>query len=504
MQVTSCDRNGTDADARKSRYNRFVVEREVDVNTPIRRFEAVANSLASAIKRGVYRPADRFPSLRQTSRAHRIALGTTLRVYGELEGRGLIEARVRSGYFVRAPRSAALKEPSRTKPSRQISSVDVSELVFRLLDEIKGSKLVPLGSAFPSPELFPLATLGRVAASVARRLDPRSSVRDLPPGNIALRRAIAQRYWLSGCDVDAEGILITNGALEAINLCLQAVVCPGDAIAIESPTFYATLQAIERLQLRAVEIPTDPRTGIDIDELARSLRKHNVKACVLMSAFQNPLGSSMVDEQKRELIGLLRRHAVPLIEDDVYAELYHSGARPRPIKAFDQTGLVMHCSSFSKSLAPGFRIGWVAAGRFHERVTRLKMMTSIATASLTQAALADYLRHFAYERHLRALRGKLVAHLQAMSAAIGASFPAGCRVTRPLGGYFLWVQLPHTVDSLRLHELAEREGISVAPGPLFSAQRGYRHCVRLNFGHPWTPEMVRAVRTLGALIRSLS
>src|ERR1035441_8932720 len=180
-----------------------------------------SSRIASAIKRGVYRPGARFPSLRQSSRAHRIALGTTLRVYGELEGRGLIEARVRSGYFVRAPRSAALKEPSRTKPSRQISSVDVSELVFRLLDEIKGSKLVPLGSAFPSPELFPLATLGRVAASVARRLDPRSSVRDLPPGNIALRRAIAQRYWLSGCDVDAEGILITNGALEAINLCLQ-------------------------------------------------------------------------------------------------------------------------------------------------------------------------------------------------------------------------------------------------------------------------------------------
>jgi DNA-binding transcriptional MocR family regulator len=474
------------------------------VNAASPRFSVVAKSLASAIRRGVYRPGDRFPSLRQSSRTHRVALGTTLRAYAELEAWGLIEARVRSGYFVCAPRSASHQEPNRTKPSSQLTSVDVSELVFRLLDEIKGSEFLPLGSAFPSTELFPLDTLGRVAAAAARHLHPRCSLRDLPPGNIALRRAIAQRYWMAGCDVDPEDILITNGAMEAINLCLQAVVRAGDAVAIESPTFYGTLQAIERLQLRAVEIPTDPRTGIDVEALARSIRKHNVKACVLMSTFQNPLGSSMVDEQKRELIELLRRHAVPLIEDDVYAELYHSGVRPRPIKVFDQTGLVMHCGTFSKSLAPGYRIGWVAAGRFHEPVMRLKMMTSIATASLSQAALADYLRQFAFERHLRTLRSKLAAQLQGMTSAIGDSFPAGCRVTRPMGGYFLWIELPRKVDSLRLHTLAARERISLAPGPLFSAQRGYRNCVRLNFGHPWTSEMTHGVRTLGALIRSVS
>jgi DNA-binding transcriptional MocR family regulator len=135
---------------------------------------------------------------------------------------------------------------------------------------------------------------------------------------------------------------------------------------------------------------------------------------------------------------------------------------------------------------------------------RLKMMTSIATASLPQAALADYLRQFAFERHLRTLRGKLAAQLQGMTSAIGDSFPAGCRVTRPMGGYFLWIELPRKVDSLRLHALAARERISLAPGPLFSAQRGYRNCVRLNFGHPWTPEMAHGVRTLGALIHSLS
>ena len=463
------------------------------------RYQTIAEQLAEAIRRGVYRAGNRLPSLRAAARAHRVALGTASRAYAELERRGLIEARPRSGYVVARPVARAHAEPQLSTPRRRRTSVDVSELVFELLDEIKVAGMVPLGSAFPSPTLFPLPALNRAAAAAARRLDPWCSVTDLPPGNEALRRAIAQRYVLSGCDVDPAGIVITNGALEAINLCLQAVTRPGDAVAIESPAFYATLQAIERLGLKAVEVPTDPRTGMDIDELARSIRQQRVRACVLMSSFQNPLGCSMPEEHKAALRAVIEQHGIPLIEDDVYAELYHDGMRPRPVKAGDRSGLVMHCSSFSKSLAPGYRIGWTAPGRYAEHVTRLKIMTSIATASLPQATLAAYLRHQAFDRHLRHLRASLTVQHRALTESMDRHFPENCRVTRPAGGYFLWVEFPDRVDTVELHRAIEREQISLAPGPLFSASRAYRNCVRLNFGHPFSRAHERAIARIGAL-----
>ena len=463
------------------------------------RFQAIAEQLAQAIRRGIYPSGSRLPSLREAARAHRVALGTASRAYAELERRGLIEARPRSGYIVCIPASRAHAEPRRTTPRRRRTSVDVSDLVFELLDEIKVADMVPLGSAFPSPTLFPLAALNRAAAAAARRLEPWCSVSDLPPGNDALRRAIAQRYVLSGCDVDPAEIVITNGALEAINLCLQAVTTPGDAVAIESPAFYATLQAIERLRLKAVEIPTDPRTGMDVDELARCIRQQRIKACILMSSFQNPLGCSMPQGHKVALRAVIDKHGIPLIEDDVYAELYHDSERPIPIKAGDRSGLVMHCSSFSKALAPGFRIGWAAPGRFAEPVIRLKVMTSIATASLSQATLAAYLRHHAYDRHLRKLRETLKVQHRALAESIDQHFPADCRITRPAGGYFLWVEFPESVDTVELHRVIEREQISIAPGPLFSASGAYRNCARLNFGHPFSPAHDRAVARIGAL-----
>ncbi|HWG76632.1 MAG TPA: PLP-dependent aminotransferase family protein [Steroidobacteraceae bacterium] len=466
------------------------------------RYQNIALQLAQDIERLLYRPGDRFPSIRAASRAHGVAVGTMLRVYEALETQGLIEARPRSGYFVRYRARLPYDEPGRSRPPGARAPVDISQLVFQLLDETRLQQMVPFGSAFPSPQLFPFAALMRSAAAAARRLDPWSSVHDLPPGNTELRRWIARRYRLGGCAVDPEDIVITNGALEAINLCLQAVTRPGDTVAVESPTFYATLQAIERLRLKAIEIPTHPRTGLDVPALARVLRRTPVSACIAMSNFQNPLGSLMPQADKQALVELLRIHAVPLIEDDVYAELYHGVDRPTPAKAYDRGGGVLHCGSFAKCLAPGLRVGWCAPGRFRERVQQLKVMSSIATPSLTQAALVLYLRDHSFDRHLRALRAKLAWQLQVLIRAMQGAFPSDCRITRPQGGYLLWVQLPAAIDALRLHALAQQEHISLAPGPLFSVQRAFRQCIRLNFGHPWTARSARAIERLGEHMRA--
>jgi DNA-binding transcriptional MocR family regulator len=292
--------------------------------------------------------------------------------------------------------------------------------------------------------------------------------------------------------------------MEALNLCLESVTRPGDLIAIESPTFYAALQAVERLGLRVVEVATHPRTGVDLSSLSDVLSRHDVKACWFMTNFQNPLGSLVPDSQKRELVEILARRDVPLIEDDVYSEIYFGSRRPLHAKAFDKRGLVMHCSSFSKSLAPGYRVGWVAAGRYAEEISKRKLSTSLSAAVPSQEGLCEYLSHSGFDRHLRQLRRTLASSLAAMARTVTESFPDDIRVTRPEGGYFLWIEMPEHVDALTVHRLALSHGIGVAPGHIFSADRRFTNCLRLNFGHAGDARSPEAVRTLGQIVRSLS
>ena len=465
-------------------------------------YEALADELAGLMADGVLRPGEKLPSVRQQQERRGVSPSTVFQAYYQLEARGLIESRPRSGYYVASRRFAAAPEPEVSRPDPASTLVDVSELVFQVLEASRAPGIVPFGSAFPSPLLVPLDKLGRAVSSSMRHIDPWSTVADLPPGNAELRRQIALRYQLDGVQVAPDDIVITNGALEALNLCLQAVARPGDTVLVESPSFYAALQALERIGLKAVEVATHPREGVDLGALATALAAHRPSACWLMTSFQNPLGSLMPPEKKQALVELLAAHEVPLIEDDVYGELYFGAQRPALAKRFDDKGLVMHCSSFSKCLAPGFRVGWAAAGRFARQVERLKLTTSLAAAMPSQLALAEFLGQGGYERHLRQLRGALAAQQRQMLAEIEAHFPPGTRVTQPQGGYFLWVVLPESVDALKLHRLALAQGISIAPGPMFSAKRAFRNCIRLNYGHAWDARSAQAVAVLGALAKT--
>ena len=468
----------------------------------MKRYERFADDIAELIRSGVLGPGQRVPSVRYASQTHGVSPSTVFQAYYLLERRGLIRARPRSGYFVNAHAPRQFSEPQALQPVSESTDVDVSALVFSILDSIKDPNTIPFGSAFPSPELFPLQRLSRSLASASRSMDPRMVVTDLSPGNPQLRRQIALRYMVGGLMLPMEELLITNGALEALNLCLQAVTQPGDLVAIEAPAFYACLQVLERLKLKAVEIPVHPREGMDLGALAQTLEKHPVKAVWCMTNFQNPVGASMPEAKKQALVELLARHQVPLIEDDVYAELYYSQQAPKPAKAFDTQGLVMHCGSFAKSLAPGYRIGWVAAGRFAQKIERLKLMTSLCASMPAQAAIADYLQHGGYDRHLRKLRYALEGQQANMLAAISRHFPAQTGVSQPSGGYFLWLELPEQMDALKLFHMALAQGISIAPGPIFSPTRRFGNCIRLNYGSPWHDGAERAMETLGRIIRS--
>ena len=466
----------------------------------MKRYEALAEEIAASIRDGLLRPGQRLPSVRQTSAARAVSTATVFQAYYLLEARGMIRSRPRSGYYVSRPSALLPPEPdAASQPDGESRAVDVSELVFEVLESAMARDVVPLGSAFPSPLLYPLQKLGRAMASAAVHLDPWSTVDDLTPGNAALRRQIALRYRIDGLQIGADDIVVTNGALEALNLCVATVTQPGDAVLVESPCFYAALQSLERHGLRAIEVPTHPREGIALDALAAALQRHRPRACWLMTNFQNPLGSAMPDAKKRALVELLTQHDVPLIEDDVYGELYFGERRPTPAKAYDRAGLVMHCGSFSKSLAPGYRVGWVAPGRYARELARRKLTATLSTCVPAQLAIAHYLEKGGYDRHLRRLRAALAAQQTQYLAAVARHFPRGTRVTRPIGGYFLWIELPEGADALRVYQRASALGISVAPGPMFSVRRGFSHCLRLNCGHPLDARVDAALAALGRL-----
>ena len=450
---------------------------------------------------GRLRPGDRLPSVRQARERRGISASTVFQAYQLLEREGLIVARPQSGFYVDLPPAERVATPKKSA-GVEAAQVQVSDLVFHVLEQVRSRGTAPLGSAFPGPDLFPLGKLARAGARGMHAMDPGSIVEHLSPGHPRLIEEIELRYRIDGVSVGAEEIVVTNGALEGLNASLQIVTQPGDTVVVESPAFYASLQAIERLGLKALPVSTCAVTGIDLDALEMALRTEKVAACWIMPSFQNPTGALMPEARRRDLVALLAQHAVPLIEDDVYGELYFGSQRPKPAKAFDAQGTVLHCGSFSKTLAPGYRVGWVAAGRYASQIKRHTLMTTMSASLPAQTALIQFLQAGGYERHLRRLRGSLHARMTAASTVAESSFPKGTRISRPRGGYFLWIELPDAMDAMALNALALKSRIGVAPGHLFSPDQRFSNCLRINVGHE-APAVLPALRRLGGLAHEL-
>lgn len=464
-------------------------------------YHEVAERIERLIAGGTLRPGERIPSVRRLSAQLAVSVTTVLEAYRRLEDRRLVEARPQSGYYVRLlPEHPPVPARSATTPEPR--NLDKGDLVLRLLSEANQPELVPLGAATPSPEFFPIRALGRHLAQVARRRSTESHSYAPFRGHPELRSAVARRMLDAGCQVIPDQLLITSGAQEAVHLALRAVTRPGDAVVVESPTYYALFQLFEAMGLRAIEVATDPQDGICLDDLSSLLRTESVAACVLIPSYGNPLGHCMPESNRAELVRMLAERDIPIIEDDIYAELVFDPPRGRALKSFDVDGRVMYCSSFSKTLAPGYRIGWILPGRYQREIELMKFATSVATASPTQLAVAEFLVSGGFDRHLRRLRRSYQDQMRRMLAAVAEHFPPQTRATRPLGGHLLWIELPSAVDSLELHEAAVRAGLSIAPGALFSADDRYRSFIRLNCAVAWTPRLEAALARLGGLVKS--
>lgn len=463
------------------------------------RYEEVADFVAGLAARGALRPGTRAPSLRDISAQQRTSLSTAVQAYRLLEDRGILEARPQSGYYV-AKAAPVLPVPAATRPSSRPAKVELSGLMLDLLAHASDETFVPLGCAIPSPRLLSSSKLDRILARTARVKGGHCNTYSPPRGEISLRLEIARRMLRFGKALSPEDIAITCGCTEALALALDAVTEPGDAVAIESPSYFGLLQVLRAKNLKVVELPTDAVTGISVDALQEVLAAGKVRACVLASSFCNPLGCTMSEEKKRAVLRLLAKHRVPLIEDDVYGDIHFGEERPLPFSALDRHDNVIHCGSFSKTLAPGYRIGWITTGRHMGRVLESKFATTLATPVLTQVALAGFLQNGDYDRHLRRLRRSFSDTLERMARVIEQAFPPGTRVSRPEGGFVLWLELPRQVDTRELFPLALRKGVCFAPGVVFSGSGKYGHCMRLSGGHGWGARIEKGLRTLGALV----
>lgn len=471
-------------------------------------YQRLASHYREAIASGTLAPGDRMPSLRELMQRHGVSLSTALQVCRHLEADGWLEARPRSGYFVCQPDRGerhALEEPQPGPPPDPAQYVGMNAHVSGIIARGRQSAVrVNFSAARGAPGLYPGEAL-KNAALRALRQHPDLLVKPASRGgNEALRAALAKRALAGGMVLSPDEVLVTQGCIEALNLALRAVTAPGDIVAVESPSFYGLLQVLETLGLRALEIPTSPHTGISLEAMQLAFDTYpDIKALVVVPHLQNPLGAIMPEEHKPRLVDLCRAHAAALIEDDTYTALVDDGLPRRALKSWDRDGGVIHCASLHKVLAPGMRLGWMNAGRWHARVEMLKYAQSRDNDELPQMAAAEVMACGDYDRHLQRLRAKLRELRQRTAAAIASYFPSGTRFSQPKGGLALWVELPGQISSQAVFERALDAGILIAPGMMFSNSNRYDHFVRLNCGMPYTPEVDQGLRELGAILHDL-
>jgi DNA-binding transcriptional MocR family regulator len=455
--------------------------------------------LEHQIQQGAFRLGEQVPSVRELSRQHRVSVSTVLQAYFWLENRGWIEAKPKSGFYVRTPIERSPEPEYRPVATRPVP-VEMGELALEVVQAAFQPAKISFGAACPSPDLLPTTRLNAIMRRISRENPTHSERYESPPGILHLRQEIAKRSIHFGCNFLPEDLTITCGAMEGLNLCLRAVAQPGDVIATETPTYFNILQAIQSLGLKVIEIPTHPHTGMDLDCLEDAIKRHRVRACVAITNCHNPLGYVLSDERKKALADLLARHDVSLIEDDVYGDLAFATPRPRITKSFDRDDRVMVCGSFSKTVSPGLRVGWVHGARYKNKINQLKLITSLATSSLAQITVATFLESGGYDRQLRRMRAMFEQQVQLMSHCVSKYFPAGTRVSRPTGGYVLWIELPEpSTDTIAIYRTALQEGISITPGPIFSASGKFRNCIRLSCGRTWSSELESALARLGRL-----
>lgn len=473
------------------------------MNTPL--YKKLSEQIADQIREGIYKTGEKLPSIRILSKQQSVSVSTVLMSYNTLEDWGLIEVKPKSGYYVKALASKTLDAPHIQQSTLSPKQVTTSELVMSIMRDSSNPRYISLGAAIPANDFPILHQLKKVFAQIVRNEKFLGIGYDSTKGSEALRRQLARRAVDAGIYVSPENIVITAGCQGAIGLCLRAICKPGDIVAIETPSYYGLLQLIESFGLKAVEIPSDPVTGMSIEALKLALEQWPVKVVLSVPSFSNPVGALMPEKNKQLLVDLLYEYDIPFIEDDIYGELGYSEHRPKAVKAFDTRGQVLLCSSASKVLEPQLGLGWVMPGRYLEKIEYERFLSSSSYFTLPQLAVAEILSRGSFDRHLRLARETYRQRRDRLVTLVCQHFPENTRLSNPQGGFVSWLQLPDQINATELYLRAKAQGVIIAPGEIFSSNpKKYQHSIRLSYANEWTKEREQAVQLLGKLTKELS
>lgn len=464
-------------------------------------YRQIASNIEHKIVCEVFQTGDKLPSIRQICREHSVSMSTALEAYYLLEGKGYIESRPKSGYYVCDDPFRKMQLPTKTNPCNTDNYDQTEALVNKVYSSFHSESSILFSVGVPSGKYLPIAKLNKGLIKAVHDLPESGTEYEKVQGNERLRKQIARMSLHWDGRLTTDDIVITSGCMEAICLGLIATTHRGDSIIVESPAYFGILQLAKSLGLNVIELPTDPQTGIDISQLKKETRSSKVKAIVLMSNFSNPLGCIISNEAKKEIVKLIEKKGIYLIEDDIYGDLYFGTQRPKCCKTFDESGRVLWCGSVSKTLAPGYRVGWIAPGIIKDKIIRQKLFSSVSSTTITQQTVASFLESGRYENHLRKLRGILHANSLKMSRFICENFPVGTRVSRPQGGFMLWIELDKCYNTVTILDEVLKNNISIAPGRMFTLQEQYQNCLRLSYGLEWDNKIEQALICLGNIIK---
>ena len=463
---------------------------------------SIAKSIEQQIGSEVLKVGDKLPSIRFVCRQQGVSMSTAQLAYHELEKKSLIESRPQSGYYVSNTFKRRLDMPGTSRPDNKINDNKLPGVFESTYNRATDKSIVVFSRGVPSPELLPIAKLNKCVIKAIRELPGSGTIFEPLQGNENLRRQVAKWSFSWKGNLAEKDILTTSGCISAIAWCMMALAKSGDTIAVESPCFYGILRLAQSLGLKVLELPTSSQTGVDLDALKKILERKKLALCLFVSNFSNPLGSLMPDAHKREAVKLLLHYNVPLIEDDLYGDIYFGVSRPTCCKSYDEAGMVLLCSSVSKTLAPGYRVGWVAPGKFHHEVSRIKLAHALSCSPITHEVIASFLENGRYEAHLRKLRHTLHTNYLQYVRVISQHFPEATKISRPQGGLSLWVELPRQIDTVDLYNTAIRNKVSISPGHLFTLQKQFNNCMRLGYGMPWSDKLENGLKLLGKLAKA--
>ncbi|WP_347374007.1 PLP-dependent aminotransferase family protein [Aequorivita sp. Q41] len=461
----------------------------------------IAKALEKQIKNKVLSSGDKLPSLRTIKEEYGVSMNTATQAFLELEKWGLIESVPRSGFYVSNLTERQLKTPETSNPSASTVQEEAEQLITKVYRSLTDTSITRLSLGVPDHQLVPIAKLNKSLIHSMRNLGGGGTDYEEIQGNRKLRKYIARWSFTWGGDFSEEDFVTTAGSMNAISFCLMALTKRGDTIAVESPIYFGILQLAKSLGLHVLEMPTHPVTGMDLQALKKVVPK--IKVCLIVSNFSNPLGSCMPEAHKKELVSMLAAHDIPIIENDLYGDVYFGDSRPKPCKAFDMTGNVLWCGSVSKTLAPGYRVGWVAPGKYLAKINHLKLLHSVSSTTITQEAIAHFLENGRYENHLKKMRRTLATNSLHFKRAISAYFPENTKVSNPQGGFMLWVELDPKIDTATLYEKAMEHKISIAPGRMFTLQDQFHNCMRISYGQQWTAQLESKLKQLGNIAKRM-